>query len=32
MKTSLQNHFIMLLYSLGVNDKRLYDMYYGQKR
>jgi GT2 family glycosyltransferase len=35
LRASLQNHCLMLLYSLGMNNRRLYAIYYGsdpQKR
>jgi len=28
LRASFQNHFLILLYFLGVSDKRLYEYYY----
>ena len=31
LRASLRNHLTMLLYHLGISDKRLYSFYYGQR-
>ncbi len=32
LKTALHNHFMVLLYCLGMDNRKLYDLYYGRAR